>query len=659
MKPIHLLRRTAAALALAAAAMAAPGHAEVLRADTPFDLGQVGGFNGIRDWDVVAEGGVLRATAPEKDLVATLVEVGEAADAKAAAAVAVEKARARARAIEVVTPRAPVDGWDERVAIDYEVPPAEHAFLSVSLFRKGKSWTAYVIEGSQATGEKRGAALGTMAISIRPKGFVREDFAGKPANRLTPARIETLRAFLAQAAKELQVPGVGLALIEGGKIVYEGGVGVKRQGGSDPVDAHTKFMIASNTKGMSTLLLAMLADDGKVRWDQPVTEVYPAFRLGSDATTKAVVMRQLVCACTGLPRKDMELLIATSAKTPASDTFAQLAGTEPTSKFGEVFQYNNLMAAAAGYIGGHLAYPSLELGAAYDKAMQARVFGPLGMTDTTFDMAKGMAGNHADPSVLDINGKAIVAPQALNYQFYPFRPAGGAWSTPHDVAQYVMLELNEGVAPSGRRLVSAANLLERRRHNVPVSQDTWYGMGLEVRKRYGVDVVFHGGSLLGYQTNWFALPGAGVGAVVLTNSDEGVNLLDPFLRRLIEVLWDGRPEAAARVTAAAASSQAGLAALRAKLTMGEDALAALNLAPRYRNASLGEIAFVKAGGVTHIKVGPFDDTVAAQKNPDGTSSVVMTGPDLTGFDALVGKDAAGKRTLTMRDGQHTYVYTEQ
>lgn len=639
--------------------LAAPGSAEVLKADTAYDLGQVGGFTATRDWDVNRSDRMVRITAPEGDLVATLVEVGEAADAKAAAAIALSLANAKSRPLETLTARAPVDGWDERASADYTVPPAEHAELSVTLLRKGKVWTAFVIDGSQATAEKRLAALGAMVISIRPKGFVREDFAGKPAHALTPARIEMLRAFLAQAMKELQVPGVGLALIERGKIVYEGGLGVKRLGGSDPVGAHTRFMIASNTKGMSTLLLAMLADDGKVRWDQPVTQVYPEFRLGSDATTRAVVMRQLVCACTGLPRKDMELLIATRHDTPASDTFQQLAATEPTSKFGEVFQYNNLMAAAAGYIGGALAYPALELGAAYDKAMQVRVFDPLGMKDTTFDMRKGTSGDHADPSVLDIRGRAIVAPQTLNYQFYPFRPAGGAWSSAHDVAQYVRLELAEGVAPSGERLVSTANLLERRRHNVPVSEDSWYGMGLETRRRYGVDVVFHGGSLLGYQTNWFALPQAGVGAVVLTNSDEGVKLLDPFLRRLVEVLWDGRPEAAARVTSAANATQAELAALRAKLSPGEPALAALDLAPRYRNASLGTVSFAKVDGVTHIKVGPFDNTVAAQKNPDGTWSVVMTGPDLTGFDALVGKDAAGKRTLTMRDAQHTYVFTEE
>jgi hypothetical protein len=170
--------------------------------------------------------------------------------------------------------------------------------------------------------------------------------------------------------------------------------------------------------------------------------------------------------------------------------------------------------------------------------------------------------------------------------------------------------------------------------------------------------VFHGGSLAGYQSNWFALPGAKTGAVVLTNSDEGVKLLDPFLRRLIEVLYDGRPEAAARITAAAQATRSELAALRAKLTVGEEAIAEQHLAPSYQNANLGQLRIVRQGGASTMQIGGFVEPFAIQQNPDKTTSLVTTGADLLGFDALVGQ-ANGKRTLTMRDGQHVYVFTEE
>ncbi|WP_353228541.1 serine hydrolase domain-containing protein [Novosphingobium sp.] len=652
-----MVRKIVYGVALLALATATPVCAEVVKADTPFDLGVAGGFIAVRDWDKVATPGLVRLTAPEGDLTVTLVDVGDATDAKAAAAVALARAGVMPRPLETATAEAPISGWDEHLWLRYTVPPAEHGSLQIDAVRKGKGWVALIVNGSDATGEKRSAAIGTMYESLRAKGYQEENFAGKPAQELTPERIAALKDFVTDAMRQLQVPGVGLALIQHGKVVWEGGLGVKRLGGDAPVGAHTRFMIASNTKGMSTLLLSMLVDQGKLGWDQPVTQVYPGFRLGSDATTRAVVLRQLVCACTGLPRKDLEWLFNGAGK-PARDTFAQLALTEPTSKYGEVFQYNNLMAAAAGYIGGHIAYPDLELGAAYDKAMQTRIFDPLGMTDTTFDMAAALAGDHADPTGLDIDRHPIVPTQTVNYQIQPYRPAGGAWSSAHDVARYVLLELGEGQMPDGTRLVSAANLLERRRRNVPVSQDSWYGMGLETRHRYGIDVVYHGGSLAGYKTNWFALPQAGVGAVVLTNSDEGVQLLDPFLRRLIEMLWDAKPEAATRISAAAAAQQAVYVAIRAKLTFGEAAIDKLGLATRYRNADLGQLVITRADGHSRIAPGPYNDAFAVQHNADGTDSLVMTGPDLVSLDYLVGK-AAGKRTLTLRDGQHVYVYTEE
>jgi CubicO group peptidase (beta-lactamase class C family) len=97
---------------------------------------------------------------------------------------------------------------------------------------------------------------------------------------------------------------------------------------------------------------------------------------------------------------------------------------QPTSKFGEVFQYSNLMATAAGYIGAHFVYPHKELGAAYDEALQEKIFDPLGMKSTTFDYARALAGNHASPHGDDVDGKASVASMDFNYSIVPARPAG-------------------------------------------------------------------------------------------------------------------------------------------------------------------------------------------------------------------------------------------
>ena len=152
------------------------------------------------------------------------------------------------------------------------------------------------------------------------------------------------------------------------------------------------------------------------------------------------------CGRTGLPRQDFEWLFNFAGATPAS-SLAVLATMQPTSRFGEVFQYSNPMAAAAGFIGGALVAPGQELGAAYDAAMRQRIFDPLGMTRTTFDFARALADNHATCMMIPTARRDRGA-----HGHEPLivcrcgRPA--AWTSAR--ARYLALELADGALPDGR-----------------------------------------------------------------------------------------------------------------------------------------------------------------------------------------------------------------
>jgi CubicO group peptidase (beta-lactamase class C family) len=438
--------------------------------------------------------------------------------------------------------------------------------------------------------------------------------------------------------------------------VFEGGFGVRELGKPERVDENTVFMAASNTKGMTTLLLSELVDEKKLKWDEPVVDVYPAFKLGDADTTKKVLVKNLICACTGLPRQDLEWLFEFKNATPESE-LALLATMQPTSKFGEVFQYSNLMAAAAGYIGAHLVYPNLELGAAYDRAMQEKIFDPLGMKSTTFDYARALAGNHATPHGDDVDGKPSVASMAINYSIVPARPAGAVWTSSADLIRYVQDELALGKLPNGQQLVSAENLLMRRQPQVPLGEDASYGMGLTVDRTYGVPVVSHGGSMSGFKSNFYFLPDSGIGAVLLTNSDDGGMLLGPFSRRLLEVVFDGKLEAAADVASRAASHKAALAKDRERLVIPADPTAVSGLAKHYSSKELGDLAVSSANGATTFDLGEWKSKVASRKNDDGTTSFITIDPGTDGFEFVVG-ERGGKRVLIIRDGQHEYIFNE-
>jgi CubicO group peptidase (beta-lactamase class C family) len=289
--------------------------------------------------------------------------------------------------------------------------------------------------------------------------------------------------------------------------------------------------------------------------------------------------------------------------------------------------------------------------------MQKMVFDPLGMKLTTFDYARALAGNHATPHGDDIDGKPSVASMDINYSIYPARPAGAVWTSAADLARYVENELNLGKLPDGKQLVSAENLLARRAPQVPIGEDATYGMGLEVDRTYGVPVVSHGGSMSGFKSNWYALPDSGVGAVLLTNADNGGMLLGPFRRRLLEILFDGKPEAVADVASRAAAHKAALAKDRERLVVpaAPDKVAAL--AKHYSSQELGDLAVETANGVTTFDLGEWKSAVASRKNDDGTTSFITIDPGTDGFEFVVG-ERSGKRVLVIRDGQHEYTFTE-
>lgn len=641
---------------LAAALLAAIAPAALIAAPAKLPAGDT--FEVAQGWTATAKGQVILLTPPEADNLVAVVEVGAAANATEAVAKAWALAQPTMTMVpKLVSERPGRNGWDARAIADYEIPPNAKRAIQAQALHAGNRWTVLLISMDEGIAEKRAAAINGVAQSLRPAGYTRESFAGRTPRALDAPRIEAMKSFVSESMQKIGVPGVGLALISDNKVVWSGGLGIKELGKSDPVDGDTLFMIASNTKGMATLLLSTLVDDGKIKWDQPVTEVYPSFRLGDDATTKSVLVKHLVCACTGLPRKDLEWIFATSATTPASDTFRQLAATQPTSKFGEVFQYNNLMASAAGYIGGHLVYPQMELGAAFDRAMQERIFGPLGMTRTTFSMKTALAGNHASPHGWGVGTTPLLGSQDFNYMVYPARPAGGAWSSANDMAKYVQLELTKGVLPSGKRLVSESALLARRARGVPEGENRWYGMGLSEDATWDVPVIHHGGSMAGYKSDWLAIPSAGIGLVLLTNAEEGQGLLRPTMRRLLELVYDGKPEADGDVTAYVKRFKEQNDGDRPKLTIPPDPAAVKALAKRYTSPELGTLTVEQKGGETLFRFTSWSTTVASKREGDGSLSFVSTDP-LNAWSPMVVGNRDGKRVLIVRDAQHEYVYTE-
>ena len=643
-------------LALILAGFCLVTQAETVSVDTPRATPAGAIFTVPAGWTITTSESMAILAPPEADSRIAIVDA-QARDADGALAQGWAAFRPdNKRPLRIAMAQAPREGWEERRYYEYEVSPDERKVAYAMAWRAGTAWIVVIVDATRSTFEKRFAPFSLLVASLRPKGYQRETFAGRKAHPLTAERIAAMRSFVESGMQQLRVPGVAFSLIDGGKVVFQGGLGVKELGKAAPIDADTLFLAASNTKAITTLLLAQLVDEKRIRWDQPVAQIYPGFRLGDPETTRQVLVRHLVCACTGLPRQDLEWLFEFRQATPAR-SLALLGTMQPTSRFGEVYQYSNLMAAAAGYVGAAVVAPGRELGSAYDRAVRSRIFLPLGMKSTTFDFARVQRGNHARPHGSDADGRTLPGRMDLNYSILPVRPAGGMWTSARDLSRYVQMELALGKLADGRPLVSQENLLARRAAQIPVGEDMAYGMGLTVDGRWGIQILRHGGSMPGYRSDMMWLPEYGVGAVVLTNSVAGGALLAPFLRRLVEVLFDGRSEAGEQLAVAAAQIDASIAKARERLAIPPDPAEAGKLAPYYRSPALGGLAVKQAARTLVFDLGEWRSTMASRRNDDGTVSFITIDPTVGGY-GFVTSERAGKRALVIRSGQHEYVFTE-
>lgn len=555
--------------------------------------------------------------------------------------------------LRLATDRGGRNGWDQIRSYEYDVPAAAQRYVGAQVWTAGQTLVVALVDFDLAVAERRGSQVALVLRGLQATGHQTESFVGRTPLPFDQTRLDQLRALLVRGQRELDVPGIAVGIVQDGRVVMAEGFGVRDADAPGLIDAHTRFPIASSTKPLTTLLLAKLVDSERFGWDSRVTDLLGGFRLGDPQATERMQVRHLLCACTGLPRSDMAFILDGESATPES-VVTSLANQTPTSDFGALFQYSNLLAATAGYIAGHVVFPELAYGEAYDRVMHESVLSPLAMRESTFDVVVARAGNHAEPHGTDLDGKTRRAAGTLNDVLGPVRPAGGLWSTAPDMLRYVQMELDRGVLPDGSRYIGEAALQERYRPMVAVRENMAYGLGLFVEQVGGVEVVSHGGDALGFHSDLFWLPEARVGAVFLTNSDSGRWLRTAFRRRVIELLYDGNPEAEQMLTTQVSAYRASVRADRQRLTVPATPEATAMLAMSYWNAELGEVKVLLENDRVHFDFGAWRSEMATRRNQDGTWSFVTVAPGVDGFEFVLG-NAGSPRVLVLRDAQHQYV----
>lgn len=435
---------------------------------------------------------------------------------------------------EPIDTQEPEPGQWDTIKTEAFGPDNEQRYVQLNSFQKGEYTWSMVFRGTQEVFASSSEQLLFLQDSLRVPGIPYLDLSKKTRTSITERAAE-LDSFLTKAIATAEVPGLAIAVIEDGKVVYKKGFGQLGLNDPAPVTADTMFMIGSTTKSMTTLMISQLADQGRLSWDDKVVDIYPDFKLGDEALTAKVTLADLVCACSGIPRHDLPMLYSFKGKN-SKNVLAELKFLKPTKGYRESFLYSNQLVAAAGYIAAKKALPDTLGSDGYQQLMSKQVFKPLKMTRTLldFDRLKSMA-NVAKPHSMNLDGTYTEIDLNNERFLVPVAPAGAIWSSVNDMAHYMIAELDGGVY-DGKRIVSEEGLHKRRQPQVQMASSRYYGLSWIVGESLGLEKVEHGGATLGNLSEFVFFPKTRSGFIILSNSRSVINM--PTIDKLLELWYD-------------------------------------------------------------------------------------------------------------------------
>lgn len=333
---------------------------------------------------------------------------------------------------------------------------------------------------------------------------------------------QTIDQVTEKALKAFDVPGMAVAVIKDGTIVHSKGYGVASIKTNQKVTSSTLFGIASNSKAFTAAALAILVDEGKIKWDDKVQQHIPEFKMYNDYVSREFTIRDLLTHRSGLGLGAGDLMVWPDGHnfTP-KDIIANIQYLKPVSGFRAKYDYDNLLYIIAGVVVERVS------GQSWTDFVTKRLLEPIGMKETaaSWHLVKNKA-NAIDPHV-PIDGKLEVIHR---YSNTIFDAAAGLYSNVDDLAKWLQFNLNKG-AVNGKQIISKKQMqemitpqtLESNYTSAPYnSLFKAYGLGWQLQDFNGKLEVSHTGGLEGIVTQTMFYPQLNLGITVLTNQQAGM-----------------------------------------------------------------------------------------------------------------------------------------
>ncbi len=365
----------------------------------------------------------------------------------------------------------------------------------------------------------------------------------------TAAPPKNFDARVEAVMKASEVPGAAIAIVENGKVTLARGYGVRKLGAAEAVGADTLFQIGSTTKAFTATALALLVEEGKIRWDDRVIDHLPGFRMYDPWVTREITVRDLLVHRSGLGRGQGDLMFVPSTGISRADLVRRIQFLKPATSFRSGFAYDNVLYAVAGELVAAVG------GKTWEDFVEDRILQPVGMkSSVTNDVDRLSVPDRAFPHgrVGELRG---IGPQQLFDEKKValganVGPAGAIAAGANDLARWLAVQLASGQMPgSEQRLFSAASAQAMWQPVVPIAvtpfppaladavpQFRGYALGWIVQDYRGHKVIQHAGGTQGFRAIVVLIPEKNTGFAIVNNSEDNefvpglhYELLDHYL----------------------------------------------------------------------------------------------------------------------------------
>ena len=324
--------------------------------------------------------------------------------------------------------------------------------------------------------------------------------------------------------KTFNVPGIAVGVVKDGKLIHAKGYGVANLATGKKVDENTLFGVASNSKAMTAALLGQLVDEGKIKWDDKVTDYVPEFKMYDPYVTEAFTIRDLLTHRSGLGLGAGDLMMFPDGSDfTRKDIIHNLRYLKPVSAFRTKYDYDNNLYIVAGEVAERAS------GEKWEDLVEQKIMKPLGMTSSVASLNRLKDNNNAIRPHAPVDGKL----QVLDIDWSESaNAAGGIWSNVTDWSKWVIAQMNHGKYGEGMK----QNIFSDEVHEETWSPQTIikastaapynthfaaYGLGWFLSDVKGYKQVTHTGGLAGIVTQVVMFPELQLGILVFTYQQSG------------------------------------------------------------------------------------------------------------------------------------------